>query len=131
EASGRAALVGYGGAGLALAGTGVAGGSVAPPVGTPEDAAYVLYTSGSTGRPKGVVVRHRNLAAYTAAIVETLGATGVGGAGTQWATVSALTADLGNTCIFPALVSGGCVHMVPAAATLDEGALGHYMGAAQ
>ncbi len=94
---------------------------------TSDDPAYVLYTSGSTGRPKGVIVRHRNLVAYSAAIVEALA--GIAGPGVKWATVSALTADLGHTCIFPALVSGGAVHMVPQAAILDGALLGEYMSA--
>jgi amino acid adenylation domain-containing protein len=80
-------------------------------VNTPEDLAYVIYTSGSTGTPKGVAVRHRNLVNYTAYI-------------TSWfevekspeplhfATVSTLGADLGNTCIYPSLVSGGCLHII-------------------
>ena len=97
---------------------------------TPDDTAYVLYTSGSTGRPKGVVVRHRNLRAYSGALADSLASSaGVGGEGVQWATVSSLTADLGNTCIFPALITGGCVHMVPPSATLDGIALGAYMKA--
>ena len=33
----------------------------------PDDPAYVIFTSGSTGEPAGVEVRHRNLAASTAA----------------------------------------------------------------
>src|SRR4029079_12898241 len=30
----------------------------------------------------------------------------------HFATVSTITADLGNTCIFPALLSGGCLHVL-------------------
>src|SRR5262249_32597177 len=30
----------------------------------------------------------------------------------QFATVSTITADLGNTCIYPSLVSGGCLHIL-------------------
>ena len=80
-------------------------------VNTPEDIAYVIYTSGSTGTPKGVAVRHRNLVNYTAYIqrwlelerqTEPL----------HFATVSTLSADLGNTCIYPSLVSGGCLHII-------------------
>jgi non-ribosomal peptide synthetase component F len=32
--------------------------------------------------------------------------------GLQFATVSTITADLGNTCIYPSLVSGGCLHVL-------------------
>src|SRR4029077_11475387 len=32
--------------------------------------------------------------------------------GLHFATVSTLGADLGNTCIFPALISGGCLHIM-------------------
>ncbi len=75
---------------------------------TPENLVYVIYTSGSTGIPKGVAVRHRNLANYTQFILQRLGVNGP----LHFATVSTLTADLGNTCIFPALVSGGCLHVI-------------------
>ena len=30
----------------------------------------------------------------------------------QFATVSTISADLGNTCIFPSLFSGGCLHLL-------------------
>ncbi len=73
----------------------------------PEDTIYIMYTSGSTGTPKGVAVRHRNVVNYSWYLQHR-----VGGLGLNFATVSTLAADLGNTCIFPALVSGGCVHVI-------------------
>src|SRR5262249_39947838 len=73
-----------------------------------EDLVYVIYTSGSTGVPKGVAVRHRNLVNYTEFNLRRLQVSEP----LHFATVSTLTADLGNTCIFPCLVSGGCLHLV-------------------
>jgi amino acid adenylation domain-containing protein len=73
-----------------------------------DDIAYVIYTSGSTGAPKGVAVRHRNLVNYTQFMLKRLSVEGP----LQFATVSTISADLGNTCIFPALVSGGCLHIL-------------------
>ena len=73
-----------------------------------DDIAYVIYTSGSTGTPKGVAVRHRNLVNYTQFMLKRLGVEGP----LQFATVSTISADLGNTCIFPSLFSGGCLHIL-------------------
>ena len=73
-----------------------------------DEIAYVIYTSGSTGTPKGVAVRHRNLVNYTQFMLQRLGVEGP----LQFATVSTISADLGNTCIFPALFSGGCLHIL-------------------
>ncbi len=78
---------------------------------TPESGAYVIYTSGSTGVPKGVTVRHRNLVNYSHFITQRLRLDQYP-AGLNFATVSTISADLGNTCIFPALISGGCVHVI-------------------
>ena len=72
------------------------------------DLAYVIYTSGSSGLPKGVAVDHRALVNYTQFILRRLHVTEP----LHFATVSTITADLGNTCIFPALVSGGCLHLI-------------------
>jgi len=78
----------------------------------PDDLCYVIYTSGSTGVPKGVAVRHRNLVNYTRFITALLNLNSHPD-GLHFATVSSLSADLGNTCIYPSLISGGCLHVIP------------------
>ena len=78
---------------------------------TPENLAYVIYTSGSTGVPKGVAVRHRNLVNYSHFIRRRLGVD-AHPEGLHFATVSTIGADLGNTCIYPSLLSGGCLHVI-------------------
>ncbi len=95
------------------------------PMAKPENVAYVIYTSGSTGTPKGVAVRHRNLVNYTAFIQQRLELEKE----TQplhFATVSTLSADLGNTCIYPGLVSGGCLHVIGHDVASDSLRLGEY-----
>lgn len=77
----------------------------------PQDLAYVIYTSGSTGVPKGVAVRHASLVNYTRFIERRLDLASHPD-GLHFATVSTIAADLGNTAVFPALVSGGCLHVI-------------------
>jgi amino acid adenylation domain-containing protein len=78
----------------------------------PENLAYVIYTSGSTGRPKGVMVRHKGLVNYSFEICRQLSLNSDGRGELQFATVSTITADLGNTCIFPSLIGGGRLHIL-------------------
>ncbi|QSQ15806.1 non-ribosomal peptide synthase/polyketide synthase [Myxococcus landrumensis] len=73
-----------------------------------ESLAYVLFTSGSTGRPKGVAVTHGALANYVQAATERLGLREC----TSFALVSTFGADLGNTVLFPALLTGGELHVI-------------------
>src|SRR5260370_19672106 len=92
----------------------------------PENLVYVIYTSCSTGVPKGVGVWHRNLVNYAHFITERLELNQYP-EGLQFATVSTLGADLGNTCIYPSLISGGCLHIVRYETATDPKQLAEYL----
>lgn len=95
----------------------------APPGGAQaHDLAYVIYTSGSTGRPKGVCVEHRNIVTYVQDTVQRLELE----PGMNYATVSTIAADLGNTVIFPALLTGGCLHVISQRRAENQGMLAEY-----
>jgi len=83
-----------------------------------RDLAYVMYTSGSTGTPKGVAVTHGNIASYAISIASRLSPS-ERPAELVYGVVSAISTDLGNTSIFAPLVSGGCVRLIGAAASMD------------
>ncbi|MFL6611208.1 MAG: non-ribosomal peptide synthetase, partial [Pseudomonas sp.] len=80
-----------------------------------QDAAYVLFTSGSTGTPKGVIVEHRQLASYVASVSRRLDLA----EGERSAVVTSLAADLGYTLLFPALLSGGELHLLDKETAMD------------
>jgi amino acid adenylation domain-containing protein len=87
-----------------------------PATTTHDNLVYVIYTSGSTGVSKGVAVQHRNLVNYTNFILERLKINGP----LHYAFVSTIAADLGNTCIFPSLLSGGCLHILSHDVAMDS-----------
>ncbi|MBC1221786.1 amino acid adenylation domain-containing protein [Nostoc sp. UCD121] len=89
---------------------------------TCENLAYVIYTSGSTGIPKGVAVEHRQLCNYLNAILEKLDLPDAA----SFATVSTFAADLGNTVIFSALCTGGCLHIISQERASNPVALAEY-----
>ncbi|MBW4698401.1 MAG: amino acid adenylation domain-containing protein [Aphanocapsa lilacina HA4352-LM1] len=88
----------------------------------PSHLAYVLYTSGSTGRPKGVAVEHGQLLNYLQGILPRLDLP----PGASFALVSTFAADLGHTVLFPALCTGGCLHIVSGPRAFDADALAAY-----
>lgn len=88
----------------------------------PMELAYVIYTSGSTGVPKGVAVTHLGVLNYTDFICRALPAE----SNLNFATVSTLGADLGNTVIFASLASGGCLHVIGYDRATDGRQFGDY-----
>ncbi|MFE1173092.1 amino acid adenylation domain-containing protein [Streptomyces sp. NPDC058773] len=90
-----------------------------------QDTAYVLHTSGSTGVPKGVMVTHANVRHYTESLLERLGISEP----LRYAHVTTLAADLGNTCVFLALWTGGTLHLVDDATRRDPAGLLRYLQA--
>ena len=100
-------------------------GSNLEPSANSENLAYVIFTSGSTGVPKGVAVRHRNLVNYINFIQRWL-ELDKHPEGWHFATVSTLSADLGNTSIFPALASGGSVGVISKEIAVESAWLARY-----
>jgi amino acid adenylation domain-containing protein/FkbM family methyltransferase len=88
----------------------------------PATLAYVIFTSGSTGRAKGVGVAHRQLSRYVESILARLNLAD----GASFAMVSTPAADLGYTAVFPALASGGCLHVIAADVAADAVRLADY-----
>ena len=88
----------------------------------PNNLAYAIYTSGSTGTPKAVGVEHQQLVNYVCSIIARLNIT----PGASFATVSTFAADLGNTMLFPALCTGGCLHIIPQNTASDPQEFSNY-----
>ncbi|MBO2455158.1 amino acid adenylation domain-containing protein [Actinomadura barringtoniae] len=86
----------------------------------PQSLAYVIYTSGSTGTPKGVGVVHGALANYVASVP---GRLGMGARGARYALLQGPQTDLGNTVLFTALATGGCLDIVGEDEATDADAL--------
>jgi amino acid adenylation domain-containing protein len=88
-----------------------------------EALAYVIYTSGSTGEPKGVGIEHRQLAHYVDGVTRRLELE----PGSSYAMVSTFAADLGHTCLFPALCTGGTLHVISRERAADAEAFTAYL----
>ncbi len=89
----------------------------------PQHTVYIIFTSGSTGVPKGVAISHQSLVNYSTSITRALDLEQMSGEhALQFANVSTIAADLGNTVIFPALLCGGCLHMLGQDVVTDAGA---------
>ena len=88
----------------------------------PNNLAYAIYTSGSTGTPKAVGVEHQQLVNYIYSIIDRLAIS----PGASFATVSTFAADLGNTMLFPALCTGGCLHIIPQNTASDPQEFNNY-----
>lgn len=83
------------------------------------DLAYVIYTSGSTGQPKGVMISHGSLVDYFYGILATTNIRDC----SHFGLFSTIAADLGNTVIYPSLLTGGTLHIYTRDDLLDAGRL--------
>ena len=90
---------------------------------TDSNLAYIIFTSGSTGKPRGVAVERRQLLSYVGSILNRAGFPPAA----HFASVSTIAADLGNTVIFAALCSGGCLHLVSHDTSLEPSLFAEYM----
>src|SRR5581483_7454129 len=77
---------------------------------TPDTLAYLLYTSGSTGVPKGVMISQRALVNYVSWCMQRYGVAGRGRALVS----SPVSFDLTVTSLFPALLAGNGIWLLPA-----------------
>ncbi len=92
------------------------------PVINNDHLAYVIYTSGSTGTPKGVMITHRCLVDYFYGIADKLPVKLCN----SFALLSSAATDLGNTVIYSAFLTGGCLHLFSAETLSDAYALHSY-----
>jgi amino acid adenylation domain-containing protein len=76
---------------------------------TPSNLAYVIYTSGSTGKPKGALIEHRGLANYLWWAIRAYGVRSADAVPVH----SSISFDLTVTSLYPALLAGGYVELLP------------------
>jgi amino acid adenylation domain-containing protein len=79
------------------------------PVAVPSNLAYVMYTSGSTGEPKGAMILHSGLANYLTWAIRTYAVEEGGSVPVH----SSISFDLTVTSMYPALLAGGSVELLP------------------
>ncbi|MEG3130957.1 AMP-binding protein [Pantoea cypripedii] len=93
------------------------------PVNNPAALLYTIFTSGSTGISKGVDISRSNVMQYQQALSDLLGICEP----LNYAYVSSFAADLGNTCIFLSLLSGGTLHLIDDATRRDAARFQSYL----
>jgi amino acid adenylation domain-containing protein/thioester reductase-like protein len=90
----------------------------------PRDLAYLIYTSGSTGKPKGVMIEHSSLVNLGACLINEFGLTAADRF-TQYMSVC-FDPSIGSE-IFPALFTGGELHVIEPELRLLPVELNRYM----
>ncbi|MBV9788769.1 MAG: AMP-binding protein, partial [Chloroflexi bacterium] len=89
----------------------------------PDNLAYVIYTSGSTGRPKGVMVKQQgvlNLVHGLRAYFDDPAVHNVG-------LITSISFDISVNQIFPSLIFGRTLHIIPDVVKLESQAMLRYL----
>ncbi|MCP5048201.1 MAG: AMP-binding protein [bacterium] len=89
---------------------------------SPNELAYIIYTSGSTGRPKGVLVEHRSLVNLCCWHNDSFSVTPVDNA-FKYANFGF---DASVWEIFPYLIVGACLYLLPDEIKLEFHRLNDY-----
>ncbi|WDV47991.1 amino acid adenylation domain-containing protein [Clostridiaceae bacterium M8S5] len=80
-------------------------------INSPEDLAYIIYTSGSTGKPKGVMIEHSNVVNLICGIKDSI--YNKYNKKLNISMVSPYYFDASIKQIFPSLMLGHCLYIVP------------------
>lgn len=91
-------------------------------VNTPKDLAYVIYTSGSSGNPKGVMVEHGNLINFCIWYKDYYGLT----ESDNQAAYCSFVFDVSIADLYPPLIVGASVHIIPEEIRLSPYELNEY-----
>ena len=89
---------------------------------SPNDTMILLYTSGTTGKPKGVMLTHGNLVNFCTWYKNNYSITN----DDNIAAYASFGFDANMMDMYPALISGACVHIIPEEMRLDLPGISDY-----
>jgi tyrocidine synthetase-3 len=89
----------------------------------PGDVLYTIYTSGTTGKSKGTLIEHKNLVNYVYWFREKVHLT----ERDRTVLTSSFSFDLGYTAIYPSILTGFQLHIIPRETFLSPGDLISYI----